>query len=230
MSLLQQKALAAASRLISVQSVGLDWSPSSESPKCNWLHAFFMEREVDNLQEICMSDASVTFFVSGYIGRSIGRRRKCAACKYMLLVDRDNEIFLSDYVLQDYMKLFDKADRGSLAVPTEFCFALMGIAVKGYNPISSDDTIKERLLSSSNQRLIFVLSIIKVIAFSDYKDLLYQKSAKNHCNFEFILQTAYNCFAKNELKRLNSTSGDPPAKIARNMRKLSSKTLKECCN
>ena len=145
-------------------------------------------------------------------------------------MDRDNKIFLSDYVPQDFMKLFDDADRGLLAVPTDFCFALTAIAVQGYNAISYDDTIKERLLSSSNQRLIFVLSIIKVIAFSDYKDLLYQKCAKNHCNFEFILQTAYNCFAKNELKRLNSRSGDTPAKMARNMRKLSSKTLKECCN
>ena len=199
MSLLQQKALVAALRLISVQSVRGDWSSPSEPLECNCLHAFFMEREVDNLQEMCESDANVTFFVSGCIGRSIGCRRKCAACKDILLVDRDNEIFLSDYVPQDYMKLFDDADRGSLAVPTEFCFALTAIAVKVYNAISSDDTIKERLLSSSNQRLIFVLTIIKVIAFSNYKDLLYQKCAKNHCNFEFILKIAYNCFAKNEL-------------------------------
>ena len=67
-------------------------------------------------------------------------------------MDRDNEIFLSDYVSQDYMKLFDDADRGSLAVPTEFCFALTAIAVQNYNAISSDGTIKKRLSSSSNQR------------------------------------------------------------------------------
>ena len=156
MSLLQQKTLVAASRLISVQSVGLDWSSSSESPECDWLHAFFIECEVDNLQEMCESDANVSFFVSGYIGRSIGRWRKCAACKDILLMDRDNEIFLSDYVHQDYMKLFNDADRGSLAVPTEFCFTLTASAVQGYNATSSDDTIKERSLLSSNQRLIFV--------------------------------------------------------------------------
>ena len=74
LSLLQQKALIAVSRLISVQSVGLDWSPPSELPECNWLHVFFMEREVDNLQDICESDANVLLFVSGYIGRSIGGR------------------------------------------------------------------------------------------------------------------------------------------------------------
>ena len=87
-------------------------------------------------------------------------------------MDRDNEIFLSDYVSQDCMKLFDDADRGSLAVPTEFCFALRAVAAQGYNAISSDNTIKERLLSSSNQRLIFVSSILKVIGLYDYKDLL----------------------------------------------------------
>ena len=100
--------------------------------------------------------------------------------KIRLLVDCDKEIFLSDYVLQDYMKLLDDADCGSLAVPTKFCFALTAIAVLGCNAILSDDTIKKRLLSSSNQRLIFVFSILKVIAFSDYKDLLNQKCAKNH--------------------------------------------------
>ena len=89
MSLLQQKALVAASSLILVQSVGLDWSPPSEPPECTWLHPFFMKREVDNLQEMCESDANVTFFVSGYIGRSIGHRRKCAACKDILLVNCD---------------------------------------------------------------------------------------------------------------------------------------------
>ena len=71
------------------------------------------------------SGANATFFVSGYIGRSVGRGRKCAACKDILLVNRDNEIFPSDNVFQDYMKLFDDADRGLLAVPMEFCFALM---------------------------------------------------------------------------------------------------------
>ena len=149
--------------------------------------------------------------------------------KIRLLVDRDKEIFLSDYVLQDYMKLLDDADCGSLAVSTKVCFALRAIAVLGCNAILSDDTIKKRLLSSSNQCLIFVFSILKVIAFSDYKDLLNQKCAKNHCNVEFILQTAYNCFAKDELKRLNLRSGDPSAKMARNMQRLSSKTLKKCC-
>ena len=63
LNLLQQKALVAASQLISVQSVGLDWSPPSEPPECYWLHAFFMEREVDNLQEMCESDANLRFLL-----------------------------------------------------------------------------------------------------------------------------------------------------------------------
>ena len=179
----------------------------------------------DNLQEICKSDANVTFFVSGHIGCSIGHQQNCAACTYILLVDRDKQIFLNDYVPQDYMKLFDDADHRSLAVPMEFYFALTAIAVQGYNAISSDDTIKERLLSSSNQRLIFVFSMLKVIALSDYR-FVEPKMYKNHCNFDFTLQTAYNCFAKNELKKLNSSSADLPVKMTQNMQKLSSKTLK----
>ena len=145
-------------------------------------------------------------------------------------MNHDNEIFLSDYVPQDYMKLFNDADGGSLAVPTEFYFALTALAVHGYNAIFSDDTIKERLLSLSKQRLIFVVSILKVIAVSDYIDLLNQKCTDHHFNFELILQTAYNYYAKNELKRLNSRSGDLSAKMAQDMRKPNSKTVKECYN
>ena len=55
-----------------------------------------MKREVVNLQEMCELDANVTFFVSGYIGCSIGPRRKCVACQDILLVDRDSQIFIGN--------------------------------------------------------------------------------------------------------------------------------------
>ena len=66
---------------------------------------------------------TIRIFAIGYIGRSIGRRRRCVARKDMLLINCDYKVFLSDYILQDYVKLFDEAGRGSPAVSTEFCFA-----------------------------------------------------------------------------------------------------------
>ena len=60
MSFLQQKALVA----ITFSTICWTcWPPPSKPLECNWLHAFFMEREVDNLQEICESDANVSFLL-----------------------------------------------------------------------------------------------------------------------------------------------------------------------
>lgn len=49
--------------------------------------------------------------------------------------------------------------------------------------------------------------------------------SSNHNNFNMIVQSAFNCFAKNELKRLNCQAmpEEPPAKVMRKVRKLTSK-------
>ena len=39
-----------------------------------------------------------------------------------------------------------------------------------------------------------------------------------HKNFEIILQTAFNCFAKKELKRLNQCQGEAPAKMSKTLK------------
>jgi len=56
--------------------------------------------------------------------------------------------------------------------------------------------------------------------------LLYQVCEKDHCNFEMIVKSAFNCFAKNELKRLNGrASAEIPTKVSRSISKLNGKTV-----
>ena len=38
-----------------------------------------------NLDDVSESDIQITYFISGYIGRSITRRRECGACREQLL-------------------------------------------------------------------------------------------------------------------------------------------------
>ena len=50
-------------------------------------------------------------------------------------MNRDSEIFLSEYNPQDCIKLFDDTDRESLVVQTEFCFVLAAHAEQGYKTL-----------------------------------------------------------------------------------------------
>ena len=43
---------------------------------------------------------------------------------------------------------------------------------------------------------------------------------QNHENLALIFETAFNCFAKNELKSLSCRKSEPPAKMQRTTRKL----------
>ena len=77
--------------------------------------------------------------------------------------------------------------------------------------ITSDKFIKRKLLSHINSRALFVASVLGLFDSSDTLcSMAHQKCAKNHKNFEMIVEFAFNCFAKNELKRLNVSQPEPP--------------------
>ena len=52
--------------------------------------------------------------------------------------------------------------------------------------------------------------------------LLDIKCSAGHNNFDPIIKCAFNCFVKNELKRLNVPKLEAPAKMSRTVRKLTS--------
>ena len=63
----------------------------------------------------------------------------------------------------------------------------------------------------------------------DHANLVIQKCASEHMNFELIVKAAFSCFAKNELKRLNAAK-DAPASLVCNKKtcKLTSKGQTKC--
>ena len=63
----------------------------------------------------------------------------------------------------DYAKVLEMADRKSLSVPTEYCFATTTIAVHYCIVISTNNSAKSELFSLSNQRSAFVYSVKNVI-------------------------------------------------------------------
>ena len=137
LSLLQQQALLSATGLAAPDLSPLsDASPASESmPDVSWLIDFLAAIDLDDLSEV---DTNVIYFVSGYIGRSICSRRRCSACKNLLIANEEVPQ-LNKSVPEEHAQLFKMADRGGLGAPTEFCFATTCIAVQHYTAIMVDE-------------------------------------------------------------------------------------------
>lgn len=129
LSLLQQRVLLQATRF-SADSISVDTRESHYTAAELLIFDEFLEQAVDNLDELSPTDANLTYFVSGCIGRSICRRRKCSECKHLLLAHQDNELSVSDHLLEGCKNLFEDADRGGLVAPSELCFATTALAVQ----------------------------------------------------------------------------------------------------
>ena len=127
--------------------------------------------------------------------------------------------------MKNLRKLLELIDRGGLAEPTEYCFVICCLATRTYEKIISCEVTKKQLITCSNQKKVFVDGICSFAESSEeYKAVLSQSCSRLHNNFKLILQTAFNCFAKNELKRLNKCVIEVPAKMTRTVRKLTAKS------
>ena len=73
--------------------------------------------------------------------------------------------------------------------------------------------------------MLFVASVLGLFDSSDTLcSMVHQKCAKNHKNFKMIVESAFNCFVKNELKHLNVSQPESSLKTTRTAQKLNSKS------
>ena len=88
LNLLQQNVLKSSFKLLTFDEIPLPPTSSKEIDfkKFDWLVKFFSKLSLDELSCI---DANIIFFVSGYVGRSVLRSRKCSFCKEMLVKGHD---------------------------------------------------------------------------------------------------------------------------------------------
>jgi len=221
LSLLQQRALQGASRLILHDDLPMK-EDGYASANCVWLQEYLADINLDETSE---SDYSIIFFVSGYIARSVSRRRKCEECKNML-VKKDDCSSIHSFVEDEQTRsLLELADRGGLSVPTDYCCIVCSLATKAYETIMSNDVAKKKFMACNNHRGIFIKGVCSFAESSDIHEAALVKTCSNmHNNFKLILQIAFNCFAKNELKRLNECTIDAPEKMTRTVRKLTAKS------
>ena len=116
------------------------------------------------------------------------------------------------------MSLFDDTN-GRLSAITELCYAVTAaLAVQAYNAVLSDSEIRIKFLASNKQRCVFTQALLRLSSSS--AAVLKKSCFQNHENLALIFQTAFNCFAKNELKSLSCRKSEPHAKMQRTTRKL----------
>ena len=222
-SLLQQHGLSEASAIDELKPLPISEIEPQYDNDHRWLYEYLSSLEDNKLPE---TDGAVSYFVAGYIGCSIYRRRKCEDCKKMLL-SSDNVPETPDGIPKEYKTILEMANRGGLSEPTEYCLLVTARTVQLYTAIVSYDVAMENLMRCNNQRSVFVQAVQEVFKSSPMlMGYLQAECAQNHANFHYIVQIAFNCFARNELKRLNGrpVAGDMPGKNLRKIRKLTSKS------
>ena len=100
-------------------------------------------------------------------------------------------------------------------------------AMQCYTTVASDVSALNKLFQCTNQRQAFVNAMRKMAQPKQaISKLLNVKCSREHAAFNAIVCSIFNCYAKNELKRLNSKPmlQEPPAKTLRKVRKLTSKS------
>jgi len=101
------------------------------------------------------SDANTIYYVSGAIARSVVRTNKCDSCKDLLVTkDDDEELRFDD--MHDVTTFLDTVNRGGLCRLSEYTFALAVHCWRVYDEIKATDGLKKVLLSSNNQRCLFI--------------------------------------------------------------------------
>ena len=117
-------------------------------------------RTVDDM--IC-ADANVTYYVSGYVGRSISFRRKCSSCKEFLIAG-DDYFSIHHYLPDEYKQLFKNINRGGLPQQFEFIYIVIVLALQHCMVILSIlEPTKTKFFSVSNQRSFIHSSIYPFI-------------------------------------------------------------------
>ena len=81
-----------------------------------WLNVIFACVYSD---DITCADANITYYMSGYVGRSISCHRKCFSFKE-LLVAGDDFFSIQHYLPDEYKLLFENVNCGGLLQLSEF--------------------------------------------------------------------------------------------------------------
>ena len=186
-----------------------------------WLNDVFADVSLD---DITCADTNITYYMSGYVGKSISFCLKCSSCKELLIAGDDSFSF-HHYLPDEYKQLFENINCGGLSQSFEFIYTGTALAVQHYMVILSTlEPTKTKFLSMSNPQFVFLKALINIVAATKtLSDLLFQQCSASHLNFKEGFTSTFICFAK-ELKQINAFKVKLPEISAKKLQKLTSKS------
>ena len=110
--MLQQQILLSAANMEAAELTILD-SPLASSTETDnsWSVDFFLSISIDD--DLPNPDLVIIYYVSGYIARSVTRRRKCSSCKN-LLIDSSDAPDVQSVIPNKHKELFNMTNRAGL--------------------------------------------------------------------------------------------------------------------
>jgi len=170
------------------------------------------------------SDANIIFYVSGAIARSVVRASRCDDCREVLIEPESLEpVQLDDeHVSYTAVTFLESINRGGLSRPTDYCFRSTMQCWRVYEEIRSSAELKNKLLSATNQRSLFVKIMERAMC---YGELLIEDNfcSKGHDLKAMTTRRFFNCVAKNLAKELTAAA-NPQAKKPAKKRKIAKLT------
>ena len=124
--------------------------PSSSIADTFWLFEFFCSISIDD--DVLLSESVVIYCVSGYIARTITRRRKCSSCKN-LLIDSSDAPNIQSAIPDEHRELLQMAIRGGLSSPSQYTFAVATLGAEFYRAMmNGPPTVMEEFHKRKNHQ------------------------------------------------------------------------------
>lgn len=163
------------------------------------------------------NDLSTIYYVSGAVSRSVVRSMKCSHCKEELV--SGDEFNNNDTIPSAAIEFLDSINRGGLTKPSEYSYSLSVVCWRIFEEIKSSPSLSSQLLNSTSQRSLLIKVIDRLVdnSFNDCQHVtLDNYCVKGHDLKNLVVVRLFNCFAKNLVKLLTTSScprdSEQPAK------------------
>ena len=111
----------------------------------------------------------------------------------------------TDSICEQHKNRFDQINRGSLAAPNDALFTTCAFGMQTYVQIKEEESTFKRLVATKCPAETFVEFLCEIAKQStEWQCLVNINCKRGHLVFRRILTKLFTCFAKNELKRMNS--------------------------
>ena len=176
-----------------------------------------VEGKVLNISSIDVEDASILYYVSGYLARSISKGIQCLGCIDLLISSRESPK-IPDKISEEKLEgmslveqnskdtFFKLVDRGGLFKPPDLLYVITFLAFQMLQNIFSCQEARSLLISFNDPVSVFTKAFVHKI--NNQQDVLIDVSCKEGHKFSSkipaVARKTFNISSKNFVNEQNS--------------------------